>query len=211
MVHVDVSTLDLFLLTTATLCIHSTAQWYVADSGDQLPSPLPLPDVIHNHVRLTPKHHARALKLKEELLGFAVGSLLVLSVLKRTSQPLKQFGLLWNAAFIMRAVCFASTTLPDASQCCTVKVPCKLSRHGIETGSCHDLCFSGHVATTTLAALTIAKHAPSLRIPATCVFLIQAFVTAASKAHYTVDVVIALFLSCLLSANLYQQNNIRLT
>lgn len=192
---------DLLLLTTGTLCIHSVAQWHVADSGAKLASSLPLPDVLHDAIPF----RARYLHLKEQLLGLTVASLLIVCLTRRSCVPVKQFALMWNAAFVMRSLCFVSTTLPDASQCCTVKVPCSISADGkLETGSCHDLLFSGHVTTTTLAALTVAAHVPVVAAPFYVLAGTQAFVTAASRAHYTVDVVVALLISSLIAAYFFK-------
>lgn len=208
----SVSGTHLMLLTVATLCVHSVAQMHVATSGAQLACTAPLPDLVHTNVRPQPLYA----QLKDQLLSLCLFSLCGACLKVRCFEPLKHFVLLWNAAFVMRAACFASTTLPDASQCCTVKVPCKITRTGtgtermgmrmrIETGSCHDLCFSGHVATSALAALTAVAHVPALAAPACCLVGTQAFVTAASRAHYTVDVLVALFVSCLLAAYFFKR------
>lgn len=91
----------------------------------------------------------------------------------------------------LRAISFAGTLLPDASQQCHVS---------LFVGSCHDLIFSGHV-TIMLICVLLAQHyyeiPPVLRVFVGLDAAIVCFFVISSRNHYTVDVVLAVVVTLL--------------
>ena len=94
---------------------------------------------------------------------------------------------LWahGVILITRAISFSSTLLPDASQQC----------HDSKfIGGCHDLIFSGHIALMTLCVactLHFFFPHPAVRVVLVLNACLQTFLVAATRNHYTVDVVVA--------------------
>jgi hypothetical protein len=149
----------------------------------------PLPDVLHRALpNLQPwRAVPEALHLLP-VLYFSAQLLFHLD--QRSLDAFRTFLWVHGSLMVMRAVAFASTLLPDASR------TCQTSRY---LGSCFDLIFSGHVVMMILPLLGQATFFPytpravalSLRAcaAATCVLV------AATRNHYTVDVLLAVLLT----------------
>ncbi len=145
----------------------------------------PLPDVLHNVLpNLQPW---RALPEALHLLPVLYFSgQLLFHLDQRSLDAFRTFLWVHGSLMVLRAVAFASTLLPDASR------QCHASRY---LGSCFDLIFSGHVVMMILPLLGQAAFFPdthraavlALRAcaAATCVLV------AATRNHYTVDVLLA--------------------
>ena len=103
--------------------------------------------------------------------------------------------LLWvqGSLMVMRGLCFSSTLLPDSSQQCSTSM---------FLGSCHDLIFSGHVLLMALCILVGLLFFPATpwahRALVWTLSLATTLLIAASRNHYTVDILMALFLTPLM-------------
>ena len=97
-----------------------------------------------------------------------------------------------STLMIMRAVATASTMLPPAEPC----VPDVLT---VFHGGCYDKVFSGHVAYQTLAALHLRGSVPDGILLA--LVLMESVLLIGSREHYTVDILIAIYLAKLLDAS----------
>jgi hypothetical protein len=100
---------------------------------------------------------------------------------------------MWAHGFLLtlRAVSFASTTLPDASQ------RCKEAR---SLGSCHDLVYSGHIAAMVLAILLAQRYfrlSPPVRLTLGLLLITAPVLVVATRNHYTVDVILGAAISTL--------------
>lgn len=182
----------LLALTCTTATLHTLAQYIAAERGDACLSEgtctAPLPDVLHEWT------HRRGVKKFWSTTSECI--LLLSLVMAARQQQVKRVLLLGNIAFILRSLCIMVTSLPDASQCCTVTL--FVGKDG-KTGSCHDLMFSGHMTITTLALLLAVRATPSLSSVVLPLLMAQTFAISLSHNHYTVDVVVALIVASLLT------------
>ena len=109
---------------------------------------------------------------------------------QRALDAVRTFLWVHGPLMVMRGLCFSSTLLPDASQQCTT------SRY---MGSCHDLIFSGHVLIMALSLGVGRLFFPATPAPTRgAVGLVAALTTlliAASRNHYTVDILLALLVT----------------
>lgn len=184
--------MSLLALTCTTATLHTLAQYIAAERGDTcLPNgtcTASLPDVLHELTE-QPGVKKRWAALSECILLTAL-------LLAASQQRVKHVLLLCNFAFILRSLCMMVTSLPDASQCCVVRLGVDSSG---KTGSCHDLMFSGHMTVTTIALLVAVRTNPSLLPVVLPLLLTQTFAIPLSHNHYTIDVVIALLVALLLT------------
>ena len=88
----------------------------------------------------------------------------------------------------LRMISIYATILPKSNSECTFT-----GNEGV--GGCHDKVFSGHIALTMLTSIFIAKSYPNLKIHLLILNILNAFSVIASRDHYTIDVLIAAFLS----------------
>lgn len=184
--------MSLIALTCTTATLHTLAQYIAAERGACLPQgtcTAPLPDLLHELTE-QPVVKKRWAMISECILISAI--LLVL-----VKKQIKHVVVLGNIAFMLRSVCMMVTSLPDASQCCTVRLG--IDRTG-KSGSCHDLMFSGHMTITTLALLVSLQAQPTLMPLVLPLLLTQTFAIPLSHNHYTVDVIVALIVASLLVA-----------
>ncbi len=102
--------------------------------------------------------------------------------LNALNKLLKNHGML----LVLRAICFSSTLLPDASQQCV--------QSGY-IGSCFDLIFSGHCMAIYLATLVIEEYFNISRrnyIILSIINVITVLLIILCRNHYTIDIVVAL-------------------
>lgn len=187
--------MSLIGLTCTTATLHTLAQYVAAERGEAcLPEgtqTAPLPDVLHE-LTAHPVVKKRWATLSECILVTAL-------LMAAWQRQLKQVVVLCNIAFMLRSMCMVVTTLPDASQCCTVRLG--VDSKG-KSGSCHDLMFSGHMTVTTIALLAALRANASLYQLVLPLLVTQTFAIPLSHNHYTVDVVVALVVASLLALKL---------
>ena len=160
-----------------------------ADSfSDDITRAPPLRDVVHESFPNLSKIRVAAEFLHVVPVLFS-GGLMLRAFDQRAYDAIRTFLWVHGALMSLRGLCFAVTLLPDSSQNC---------RTNPYLGSCHDLVFSGHVLIMTLASLTTHTffNMPSIVGPilALVTFATAAFI-AASRNHYTLDVILSLILT----------------
>jgi len=104
----------------------------------------------------------------------------------RQAVPGKTLELVMEVAQLMvfRSLCVAVTVLPRSDPFCAVDALAALH------GGCHDKIFSGHIAYTTLAAFHLSGQRALLNGALYAPVVLLAVYLVASRAHYTIDVVI---------------------
>ena len=134
---------------------------------------------------------------------------------------LARYSLVMSAGHAFRFVCYMSTTLPGSADHCVASsreefmhVHAARVWHGADIylrnpvypGNCGDLCFSGHMLLLTfvckVAATGSAQLAPSrpnvrmgARLFFAAAFVVQVLGTISKRNHYTVDVVLGIFVA----------------
>ena len=99
----------------------------------------------------------------------------------------REFSLLMCLIFIFRSILVISTSLPDPSGICEKKK--------FQIGYCNDLMFSGHTATVTLISLYLMNIFPNKSNILILGNIITYLSIIASKNHYTIDVLVGLYVS----------------
>jgi hypothetical protein len=108
---------------------------------------------------------------------------------------LKEFLGYWIVIFIIRAVTTMVTILPKYKEC--------KSENEI-FGGCYDKIFSGHFASVFLATLLYLKYS-WINLPTLILFnFINSIGILLSRSHYTIDLIVALFITLFV-----YQNNLR--
>ena len=102
-------------------------------------------------------------------------------------QVFKEISLLMCIIFIFRSILIISTSIPDASGRC--------DKNKFKIGYCNDLMFSGHTATLTLITLYLMNIFPNKRNMLILGNIITYILIIASKNHYTIDVLIGIYVS----------------
>lgn len=148
----------------------------------------PLPDLLHDLLpNLQPWRLVPELMMLVPVLGLS--GILLYRFDQHALNTFRTF--LWAHASLlaMRGSSFVLTLLPDASQQC---------RESPFVGGCHDLMFSGHVALMVLT-LALARRNYALPRVATALFVaataLSVALVIAVRNHYSVDVLVALFLA----------------
>jgi hypothetical protein len=115
-----------------------------------------------------------------------------------------RFGMVISICLSLRVVTFLSTVLPGPAPHCH---PDALSEvEGFSswadvfstirpTDNCGDLVFSGHMAMTFLLAMTASHYFPFSRKFVWPFVVLEAFLIVITRSHYTLDVVIALYVA----------------
>ena len=146
--------------------------------GKTLRCSAPLHDVVHCRV---PRAWARYERLTDALPALVGG--LVAYLAWRGEVDLARLAALLAAAFALRCVTMSVTVLPSPI--------CQGTQRAGALGGCHGCIFSGHTATTLLLAHAAATARPELA-PALLAYCVAASACiVASRAHYSVDVVVA--------------------
>ncbi|CEO94870.1 hypothetical protein PBRA_003683 [Plasmodiophora brassicae] len=153
------------------------------------------------------------------IMVVAVGVSAIIRLLcdRYRARTIRRWAFLQGTMFFLRGVSISVTRLPNPDNTCTAIVP-KTDNAFIDAFkvidlqivTCRDVLFSGHTTSMMLSALLVQLHTESMTklarwlstgaqwlIWAEVVFGI--FTIVASKFHYTIDVVIAICLSSLLS------------
>ncbi|CEO94871.1 hypothetical protein PBRA_003684 [Plasmodiophora brassicae] len=153
------------------------------------------------------------------VLAVAVSSVARLLCDRYRSRTIRRWAFLQGTMFFLRGVCIAVTRLPNPDSTCAAVIP-KTDNVFIDAFkvidlqlvTCRDVLFSGHTTSMMLSALLVHLHTVpdsttkvGRRLSRAAQFVIWAevifgiFTIIASKFHYTIDVVIAVTMSCLLS------------
>ncbi|EER14079.1 conserved hypothetical protein [Perkinsus marinus ATCC 50983] len=123
------------------------------------------------------------------------------------SFPTRTLNILWRVLTMSiftvtgRCISFIFTLLPSSAQHCAEdefdppKNWGEIFTHVSVSGGCSDLIYSGHMMYAILATCAIFRYAQNWYIKATCLALniLQGFVIVASRAHYSVDVIVAAY------------------
>lgn len=137
----------------------------------------PLYDIGHQLLPDTSKY-----RIINDIIPF------VLMIFAMLSKNNTQFVKAGSIAMIIRLVTAYSTILPKST-----KDICTFS--GSTIGGCHDKMFSGHMTVNVLASIAIAKSHPEY-IPALfATNTIAGLSIVSSRDHYTIDILVALFLA----------------
>ena len=147
--------------------------------GTKAPCMLPLLDIVHRAAPLSWTQYEGVVDIFPILAGVAVAATAA------TTQQIDVARLLRDVAvmFTLRAVTTSVTVLPSPI--------CQGGRSSRAVGGCNSCIFSGHTVLTLLFAHTLAKAEPHLRPWLLVYCLVASIVIVATRAHYTVDVVVA--------------------
>ena len=112
----------------------------------------------------------------------------VLIIFAMLSKHNTQFVNALSIAIVIRIITAYSTVLPKST-----KDTCKFS--GSIIGGCHDKMFSGHMTVNILASITIAKSHPEYIPVLFATNILAGLSIISSRDHYTIDILVALFLA----------------
>lgn len=141
---------------------------------------------------LTPDWSMRR-ELSEALLMLLIAQGIAATLWTASLGPALAFMLLHGSLTLLRVITFLSTILPDPSGTCQ-------DRGGKSIGGCHDLCFSGHMAAFVSGQLLCAElfgHGLASSLLFAFLIFLKGYSIVAARSHYTVDVVVALYVSVL--------------
>ena len=177
---------------TATQVIHYMAMRGVTELGTHLNYSKHTFILFDLGFNLTPDWSMRR-ELSECLLVFLILEGVIASLLTWSLGPVLAFMLLHGTLTLLRVVTFLSTILPDPSGTCHI-------RTGKSIGGCHDLCFSGHMAAFVCGQLVCCELSgnglgPSILFAG--LIAMKGYSIVAARSHYTIDVVVALYVSIL--------------
>jgi hypothetical protein len=117
--------------------------------------------------------------------------ILAVLFLQLTTKNKIEFGLKLLIIWLMRAITISVTILPPHEKCST---PVN-DLGSVLNGGCHDKIFSGHTASLALLSIYLVRQ----KILSTPIAVLLNTVNVASilltRGHYTVDIVIALFIT----------------
>lgn len=91
--------------------------------------------------------------------------------------------------FIIRGICSNVTILPKDKTC----DDSKFGFNNLFLGHCYDKIFSGHFATTIMLSLILFTRNILGIIPLFLFNLINAFLILATRSHYTIDLIVSIF------------------
>ena len=90
--------------------------------------------------------------------------------------------------FIIRSITIHLTILPKMKNC-------EVTNDIKFIGGCYDKIFSGHFATIFLITLLLWKHHNISIVWVFLINILNAFLIIATRAHYTIDILVALFIT----------------
>ncbi|KAF4650689.1 hypothetical protein FOL47_000968 [Perkinsus chesapeaki] len=130
------------------------------------------------------------------LMTWSVGSLTVVTIM-RPRPGITIIGILWRTVFVcalafnLRSISFLVTLLPAPWPECQDDVFSLIH----STSGCGDLIFSGHTLCGMACLLAVAHYSTNwiINIPGWVLFLGEIVAILAERAHYSVDIVVALF------------------
>ncbi|KAF4671050.1 hypothetical protein FOL47_001715 [Perkinsus chesapeaki] len=139
------------------------------------------------------------------LTTWSVGSLTVITI-TRPRPGITIIGILWRTVFVcvlgftLRSISFLVTLLPTPWPECQEYFMKPLTVSDVlslihSTSGCGDLIFSGHTLCGMACLLAVAHYSTNwiINIPGWVLFLGEIVAILAERAHYSVDIVVALF------------------
>lgn len=188
-----------------------------------------LKDIGHELIPALREERRYLSELPQMMLVFiTISMLFVRSLRKSIKHPfvvnvILRFSTVSALAHFVRATMFISTTLPGSAEHCLdphewrknqPKSPFTLMPNpGFPYKNCGDLIFSGHMLMSIVNFATLQRYARPmyglskfnycfLMLLASALVMSQALLIIASRSHYTIDVVVALYIVPLLSSRI---------
>lgn len=106
----------------------------------------------------------------------------------------KEYSSYWLILFIIRSFMIVVTVLPKYKNCST-KNEDNNKIYKLLTGGCYDKIFSGHFASILLATLLYLKYGLININNLIFINIINAFLILATRSHYTIDILVAIFVT----------------
>ena len=174
--------------------------FYLATSGTEkmnrteYPNEFPLPDYLHSFLPTLPRKFVDA--------PIFLGLILKLCFLWFLPPEEKKAYFLESSLFhlmlsLTRFIFYRATPLPSLkNEKEKEKVRARVQKRGLlgnSFGGIRDLMFSGHVSSALMQAILMYKYAPGSIFVSLAFSLvgIQAFLSIATRSHYTIDVLVA--------------------
>jgi len=191
--HVDLRFLSNVALWAIAMAFHQAASAVVADWGHATIYKMPpLPDVGH---LVLPNLQAYRW-MPEILIHVPLIYAGLVSLYRWDVNGVEHFLQSHAVSMLLRALCFSLTLLPDASQMC---------EESKWSGSCHDLVFSGHMVALSLASMYLWTRASfTVRVLLVLNVIAAGILTVAVRNHYSVDVIVGLFVAPSVSVMIQQ-------
>ena len=165
----------LILLNICNTCLTHKSEEYVKD---KVTSDIPLYDIGHAMLPDTSKYRI-------------VNDIIPMSLFSTALMTSKNQELLVKAlvvTFIIRMLTVYATVLPKST-----KGECKFKKSYI--GGCHDKLFSGHMSMIVISSIALISSFPQYRNYIILLNIVAGIMIVSSRDHYTVDVLLAVFLS----------------
>lgn len=175
-------------LVIITFCLHIISTRFVWMKGTQ--SNNKIYDIIHNNVPDYSKYnYTKNWYLLVFLIPFLINST------RLTYNVLGDFVVKLCLVIILRSLTICTTILPKNESC---KVDELDSFHLTLGGTCYDKMFSGHFAFGLLMTLVAFKNGFLdvnfvNVIAATVVNLVHFFIIAATRSHFTMDIIVSIY------------------
>lgn len=175
-------------LTALAICIHLLVTRFVWVKGSV--SDGKIYDIIHNNV---PDYSRYNYTKNWFLLVFLIPFILQPS--KLTSNVLIDFAVKMCLVVLLRSFTIGTTILPKADSCQVKKLD---AFHLTLGGTCYDKMFSGHFAFGLLLTLIAFKNGfievnTTNTLLATVVNAMHFFIIAATRSHFTMDLVVSIY------------------
>lgn len=136
------------------------------------------------------KNYSKKIKIIKELLFCSIAIFFVGGIIyQKNIDLLFEYIYYWSLIMLIKSLFFSVTILPDSSQRCK---PDKKFPTG--SGNCHDLIFSGHVATAMTAVILLKQYnvyPPIIITILNCMILLGSLLTIYLRDHYTIDILVA--------------------
>ena len=180
---------EILLFFIFTIFFHMASQAYAYSRGKHINS-MELPDFFQDRLNLTYQNHT--VLINDTIpIGLTLYLLYKLIYYKKWIEYYRYIFML-SIMYFMRAILFSATVLPDSSKRCN---PDNL------LGGCNDLIFSGHTGLTVITLMFLYynfyKSNTFIAISILTIFILS-FVILVKRAHYTVDILLALIIPYLL-------------
>ena len=171
---------------------------YIYKHGSQMNSSFVLPDIIHHNFDNYKAYH----RICDYATFVSMGAALAACLVTKQYSFIVLYVVLLMIAHLICRIMFLVTVLPDSKN-----GDCLYSKNLLEVilnkGSCNCLNVSGHLVTAgiSLYIIYICFRHYLVWIPLVIVYMFLFFIIAASRNHYTIDVVNATILVLLLITN----------
>jgi PAP2 superfamily C-terminal len=126
----------------------------------------------------------------ESTYSVTFGIFLILSFLLLNFSNKKEFATKLFIIFLIRAITIPTTILPPSYSSCDFD-----SFVSTVNGGCYDRIFSGHTAAGLLMTIFLVKQGILNLSTAILLNVVNIFAILSTRAHYSIDIVIALFIT----------------